>query len=236
MKIGKLFIGLSMALIVGFVSAVALCFRALNSAQAVAAVEAEMRIVVDAGHGGVDGGVVGKTTGIKESDINLAIAHFLCAELTDIGFEVVMTRKTEAGLYGAATKGFKKRDMQQRKEIIAEANPDLVLSIHQNFYPTKAARGGQVFYRKENQASKMLALAVQGRLNDLYLDKGVKNRVAKTGEYFMLECCACPSVIVECGFLSNAADEELLTSEGWQKRLAQNIAAGVVAYFANSVA
>ena len=229
-------IGLTMALAMGFLSAVALCFRALSSPQAVAAVEAEMRIVLDAGHGGVDGGVCGKNTGIKESDLNLAITNFLRAELEEIGFAVTLTRKTEAGLYGTATKGFKKRDMQRRKEIIEETNPDLVVSIHQNFYPSRTARGGQVFYQKTDDNAKRLAFFIQEKLNGLYEKEGAKKRVAQTGEYFMLQCAACPSVIVECGFLSNAKDEKLLTEEGWQKRLAQSIAAGIVGYFAQLLA
>ena len=117
------------ALMIGFFVAVGMCFGVLFSPAAVSAFdEREMRIVVDAGHGGVDGGVCGKRTGVKESDLNLSIAFFLQDALTDMGFEVVMTRKTESGLYDAATKGFKRRDMQRRKEIIEGASPDLVLS------------------------------------------------------------------------------------------------------------
>ena len=148
MKISKMFISVTVAIVIGFVWAVALCVQALYSPQAVAALEAQMRVVLDAGHGGIDGGVTGRTTGVKESDVNLTIVHCLKTELEDMGFEVILTRKTEAGLYGAATKGFKKRDMQRRKEIIEDSNPDLVISIHQNFYPTKKTRGGQVFYKK----------------------------------------------------------------------------------------
>lgn len=221
---------------VGFVSAFALCVKALFSPQAVAAVESAICIVVDAGHGGIDGGVSGRLTGVKESDINLAIAQYLCEELQEFGFDVVMTRKTAAGLYDVATKGFKKRDMQRRKEIIESANPDLVLSIHQNFYPTKSTRGGQVFYRKENEQSQRLAEGVQGKLNDLYEGVGVKKRKSMPAEYFILQCAPCPSVIVECGFLSNAEDEKLLCDSIWQRKLAQRIAAGALAYFAEGMA
>ena len=236
MKISKTVISITVAVVIGFVWAVALCVQALYSPQAVAAVEAQMRVVLDAGHGGIDGGVTGRATGAKESDVNLAIVHCLKIELEDMGFEVILTRKTEAGLYGAATKGFKKRDMQRRKEIIEESNPDLVISVHQNFYPTKKTRGGQVFYKKNAKKSKALAVSLQDKINALYQEQGAKNRKIQTGDYFMLDCCVCPSVIVECGFLSNADDEKLLINEGWQKRLAQSLAAGVVAYFSDSFA
>ena len=98
--------------IIGFTTAVGLCVQALNS-QPVAAFSDSMRIVVDAGHGGIDGGVVGRKTKVKESDLNLVIAMELKEELTDMGFEVVLTRKTEAGLYDTTARGFKKLSRMQ---------------------------------------------------------------------------------------------------------------------------
>ena len=230
----KAFIAVSMAVFFGFCTAVAMCVQALNGAQAVSAFDdGGMRIVVDAGHGGVDGGVVGRTTGVKESDLNLAIAHTLKEELESIGFEVTLTRKTEAGLYGAATKGFKKRDMQRRKEIIEETAPILVLSIHQNYYPSRAVRGGQVFYEETNARSAQLAECVQKQLNSIYAVQGAKERKTAKGDYFMLDCTEYPSVIVECGFLSNAADEALLCTDAWKKKLSEAIAVGVMGYLAD---
>lgn len=224
-----------MAVIFGFAAAVALCFRALNAPQAVAAFsDGSMRIVLDAGHGGIDGGVTGRTTGVKESDLNLSITHKLKEVLTDMGFEVALTRKTEAGLYDTTAKGFKKRDMQKRKEIIREYDPALVLSVHQNYYPSQSARGGQVFYKKTDERGLRLATAVQEQLNQLYGGVGARSRTVMTGEYFMLECSDCPSVIVECGFLSNAKDEALLNTGLWQRKLAESIASGVVAYLSDS--
>lgn len=232
----KVYISIFMAVVVLFTAAVGLCVKTLDGARAVAAFEDGLRIVVDAGHGGIDGGVVGKMTGVKESGLNLSISYKLKTELEEMGFLVTLTRKTEAGLYGTTAKGFKKRDMQKRKEIIDECAPAMVISIHQNFYPSKNTRGAQVFYSKKNAGSQKLALGFQGRLNALYAEEGVRGRNAASGEFFMLECASCPSVIVECGFLSNAKDEALLAEEGWQKRLCQSLAAGVLAYFADSSA
>lgn len=233
----KTFLAFTTALLAGFIAAVGLCIQALRMPQTVSTLAQEgMRIVVDAGHGGVDGGVTGKITGVKESDVNLGISHKLCEVLTDMGFEVTLTRKTEAGLYGTATKGFKKRDMLKRKEIIQKADPDMVISVHQNFYAAKTVRGGQVFYAKDRAESKALAVALQGRLNGLYKEYGVKERKESVGNYFMLECHDSPSVIVECGFLSNVADEELLVSETGQRKIAETIAAGVVVYLSGTSA
>ncbi len=232
----KAFFALCMAVTVGFVTAVGLCVKTLFSPAPVAAFERSMRVVLDAGHGGVDGGVVGRTTNVKESDLNLAIVYELQTELEDLGFEVALTRKTEAGLYGAATKGFKRRDMEKRREIIRECDPALVISIHQNFYPSKNTRGAQVFYNGKNEGSKALALCFQERLNELYKSENAKPRNALNGDFFMLQCADCPSVIVECGFLSNERDEALLCAKSWQKKLAQTISAGVLAYFSDSTA
>ena len=193
-----------------------------------------MRIVLDAGHGGIDGGVTGVKSGEKESDINLCITMKLKDELESMGFEVTLTRKTQSGLYGTATKGFKRRDMEKRKEIIQQTSPALVISVHQNFYPSQTSRGGQVFFNKDSDDGKALAGAIQEKLNGLYAEQGVKARNIATGDYYMLNCTQAPSVIVECGFLSSPADDRLLNSASWQKKLAEKIASGVLAYFSGA--
>ena len=212
-----------------YVGAFALCFKAFSREVAVGAEIPLLRVVVDAGHGGIDGGVVGKRTGVKESDLNLAVSFKLKEKLTEAGFEVVMTRKTEAGLYDTTAKGFKKRDMQKRKSIVENAAPTLVVSVHQNYYPSSAQRGGQVFYLPRHEEGKRLAECVQDRLNALYKTQSVKARRAMSADYFMLRFLM-PSIIVECGFLSSMEDETLLISDDFQARLAANVTAGVIDY------
>ena len=229
----KLFCGICISVAVIFATAVALCVGVLVSPKAVAATDDALCIVLDAGHGGIDGGVVGKDTNVKESDVNLAITYEVKTALEALGFKVVLTRKTEAGLYGTAAKGFKKRDMQKRREIIEEADPAMVISIHQNFYPTRGTRGAQVFYSKKSGTGQRLALLLQQDLNGLYAKEGARGRNAASGQFYMLECSDCPSVLVECGFLSNREDERLLTSASWQKALANVIAEGVMSYFSD---
>ena len=225
-----------MAVAVLFVSAVGVCVKALFLPQAVFAGGGEpIKIVLDAGHGGIDGGVTGITTGTKESDLNLAITLRLKETLDDMGFETLLTRKTEAGLYDTATDGFKRQDMQRRKEIVQNADPALVISVHQNRYPSTSVRGAQVFFRRGDSQGERLAFSLQEKLNALYKMERVKGRKHTPSEYFMLSCTENPSVIVECGFLSSPADEKLLLSPTWQKRLAESIAAGVVAYLADEL-
>lgn len=226
----------AVAVATAFLTATTLCLRVLAAPQAVFSLaDKGMRIVLDAGHGGIDGGVTGKTTGVKESDLNLQITMKIKDVLVDMGFDVTLTRKTKAGLYDTTAKGFKKRDMQRRKEIVQAADPALVISVHQNFYSSRASRGAQVFYKKAYKEGERFALALQETLNGLYRLEGVKGRNAVGAEFFMLDCADCPSVVVECGFLSNAADEKLLTDEVFQRRLAETVGAGVTAYFSHSV-
>ena len=217
-----------------FVFALSLCISSLTAP--VFAYDQKLKIVLDAGHGGVDGGVTGKKTGKKESEINLAIVNYLKIELEEAGFEVVLTRKTNAGLYGAATDGFKRRDMQKRKQIIEETDPALVLSVHQNFYPSSSVRGGQVFFEQGNEGAERLAQNVQNGLNALYKKQGAKPRNSKTGEYYILSCGNCPSVIVECGFLSNEKDEVLLVTKSGQKKISSAIFSGILGYFSENSA
>ena len=124
--------------------------------------------------------------------------------------------------------------MEKRREIIQKADPSMVVSVHQNYYPSQSTRGAQVFYHRDNEQGKKLALALQKQLNALYKTERVKERNAMTGEYFILDCCNAPSAIVECGFLSSGKDEALLINEAWQKRLAERIAVGIVAYFSEN--
>lgn len=226
--------GMVLALVIGYCFAVGVCFRALSAPAAVAGVT-ELKLVVDAGHGGIDGGVVGVKTKRKESDINLSIAYLLKDKLTDAGFSVLMTRATDQGLYGTTLPGFKRRDLEKRKEICERAMPTFVVSIHQNFYPSSSSRGGQVFFEKENLQSKSLAESLQKELNTLYKKQGVKPRVAAAGDYYMLKI-APPSVIVECGFLSNPKDDELLSDGNFCAALAEAIASGVLSEIKNLAA
>ena len=192
--------------------------------------DGERIVVIDAGHGGIDAGVRGINTDTKESDINLAISKYLRGYFSDAGFTVIMTRKTQGGLYGVSTKGFKMRDMKKRKEIIEESNADMVISVHQNFCPIPSRRGGTVFYDKDSESGKTLAASIQKSLNEM--KESVKQSSPLVGDYYMLKCTQSPSVIVECGFLSNTEDEKLLVSESYQKSIAYAIFKGAVSYYA----
>ena len=177
-------------------------------------------VVIDAGHGGIDGGVVGHTTGIKESDINLAISQKLQRFLEGKGYRVVMTRNTKDGLYGLNSSNKKMADMHARRDIINRANPDLVVSIHQNSFPAPSVRGPQVFYSMGCEISGTKAELMQTALNTT-LDS---NRLAKQGDFFILENSPSAALLVESGFLSNPEDEALLVQAEYQEKIAYTIA------------
>ena len=203
-----------------------------NLSTTVSAVEdVPYTVVIDAGHGGIDGGVTGRKTGVKESDVNLSIAKSLSGYLGELGFHVTMTRTTSEGICGKDGTWYKKEDMQKRKEIIQSVDSALVISVHQNFYPaSETTRGGQVFYLRGNEKGKELAQALQQSLNEFYGGIGVKPRVAMAADYYLLVCANTPAVIVECGFLSNPYDEQILANGLGRKRIAKVITRGIAAY------
>lgn len=119
--------------------------------------------------------------------------------------------------------------MQKRKEIIEGAQPNAVISVHQNnFLSDRSRRGGQVFFKPNDAAGEALAAGIQTRLNGLSGQELSPLR----GDYFMLNCTEYPSVIVECGFLSNAEDEKLLLTEEYRKEVALAVFRGTLAFFA----
>lgn len=190
-----------------------------------------MTVVLDAGHGGVDGGVVG-FSGSKESDINLAVTKKLKTELEDAGYRVVLTRTDENGLYGNTMNGFKKRDMAARRDIIIKNAPLMVISIHMNRYSDRSRRGAQVFYDDAGKG-KHAADIMQSVMNS-YVNKPQtgKNYESIGGDFYITKCSKYVSLIVECGFLSNKEDEAQLLDESYQKSMAHYIRLGLDGYVA----
>lgn len=188
-------------------------------------------VVIDAGHGGIDGGTVGVTTGVKEADLNLAIAQKLQARLERAGYRVVMTRSDENGLYGDTSPGYKRRDMQERKRIIEQAAPQLVISIHLNRYAGRGRSGAQVFYCKEREDSALAARCLQRQFNENLNRRPLE---ALAGDFFMVHCTPYTSVIAECGFLSNPEEERLLQTQEYQEKLAELLWKGAIAFFMES--
>ena len=188
--------------------------------------KAQYTIVIDAGHGGRDGGAVGKS-GVTESELNLAFSLKLKELCEDYGFKVVLTRKDMNGLYSIFAPNKKKSEMKKRQEIIEGAKPDVVVSIHMNSFSSLAS-GAQVFYAKGNEQGERLASSVQSALSDEI--ENTKN-VAKVGDFYVLNCTDCAGILVECGFLSNPKEEAKLCDENYQQKFCRTLLYGILDYF-----
>ncbi len=184
-------------------------------------------VVVDAGHGGIDGGCVGVNSGVYESDLNLVYAFNLAEQLRNFGISVVMTRSDDKGLYDKTASNLKRSDMTKRRDIIKTVAPNLVVSFHMNSFPIKSCVGAQTFFKKGNKSGKFLAECVQTGLHAIAKDA---KKTAKEGDYYIVTCTDVPSVLVECGFLSNPMEELLLQQKSYQDKVCYGILCGIVQF------
>jgi len=194
--------------------------------EAVEVVTDPYTIVVDAGHGGPDGGAVGTETGVIEAGLNLEVAMRLADRLAERGMVVIMTRVDEDALGPT-----KRADVDERIEIFNQKEVDLVVSVHMNKFSDRRASGPRTYYMDGSVQGQNLAQSVLDAICDAI---GASRRLASTGDYFVVRECSCPAVLVECGFLSNAADEQLLQQSDYQDTLADAIASGILAYLESS--
>lgn len=181
-------------------------------------------IIIDPGHGSKDPGT--SYGNVYEKDINLSISLFLEKELGALGAEVYLTRDGDYDLSKPNANYRKKSDFDNRIKMINESNADLYLSIHLNYLSNASYSGPQVFYNKENEnMAKIIQSIMNEKLNG---DREVKKIPSDTYMYSKLNM---PGVLIECGFLSNGKERELLKTEEYQRKVAKSIAEGVQKYF-----
>lgn len=189
-----------------------------------------LTILVDPGHGGYDGGARARDSGVLEKQLNLAVSLQLEEALTRRGAVVILTRREDVDLTSeprpaGLTK--KRQDMQARIDAATANHVDMVISVHMNEYRSRSESGPQVFYREGSEGGRLLAGCIQEAL--ITALQPAKKRAALPGDYFILQLDV-PSVLVECGFISNAAEEKLLLTEDYQARVAEAIAEGVTEF------
>ena len=191
-----------------------------------------LSIVIDAGHGGIDPGKVGINDAL-EKDINLALALKLRDKFSQDSIRIILTRDSDTGLYSEGSTNKKAEDMQTRCKIISDASPIFTVSLHQNSYPSPEVCGAQVFYFGQSQDGKKLADMIQDSLiSNVDPDN---HRVAKANEsYYLLKKTPTPTVIVECGFLSNPTEADLLLTDDYQNQLVDAIYNGIQNYLSES--
>lgn len=188
-------------------------------------------VVIDAGHGGEDGGAVA-ADGTVESTINLAVAQRLEALLRFLGYETRMTRTEDTAIYseGAETLREKKAsDLKNRVRLVNETPNAVLLSIHQNSLPSsRSVRGAQAFYAG-TEGSAALAEAIQAALNTAINTEKARSCKAIDTSVYLMKHVERPAVLIECGFLSNAEETLELQREDYQRKLAVTVTAGFLA-------
>lgn len=190
-------------------------------------------IVIDAGHGGEDGGAV-SSNGTSEADINLKIALKVQALLEQSGATVVLTRSDENAIYDVDKKTLREKknsDIHNRVRIGNASSADIFVSIHLNKIPQSQYYGWQTFYKTKNESGKKLATAIQNNLNEA-IQKENKRVPLEISNVYIIKHVEIPTAIVECGFLSNPEEEKLLQTDEYQNRLVWGIYNGIMDYFA----
>ena len=181
-------------------------------------------IVLDPGHGGSDPGKVG-VNGVLEKELNLQIAMQVKEILEEKNIQVVMTRTTDEMLCPEDSDNRKREDMRKRVEMMNDVHPVLAVSIHQNSYTDPKVSGAQVFYYSESEEGKRMAELMQKALLEVDLNN---KRAAKANDsYYLLKQTEVPTIIVECGFLSNPSEAEKLKTKEYQESVANAIVKGI---------
>lgn len=184
----------------------------------------EKKVVLDAGHGGRDPGKIGAGE-IQEKDVNLKIAKKLKGKLEERGIQAVLTREKDETLAPEGSANRQVEDIKKRVERIDGENALLAVSIHQNSYQDPEVRGAQVFYYQHSTKGKEAAAILQEAL--IRMDPKHPREAKANGTYYLLRRTQTPTVIVECGFLSNPEEAKLLASEEYQEKIAEAVAEGI---------
>lgn len=188
-------------------------------------------LVLDAGHGGIDGGAI-SDSGLKESDINLQIALKTEALVRFLGIDTVMTRETDTD--NSDNKAYSEHDnLVQRVKLANSTENAVLISIHQNKFPSAVVSGAEVMY-SDNDDSKALGLITQDNLVTL-LDSS-NRRVARPApkELLLTSSVECPTILVECGFMSNPQEVQKLASNDYQLKLAAILAGSYIQFLNNT--
>ncbi len=194
-------------------------------------------IIIDAGHGGEDPGAVSDYSGVAEKDINLKIALKLKELLENDGYNIIITRSEDVLVYEEGTRNIiqkRKQDLLRRKKIMDESGAEFAVSIHLNKFPQTQYFGAQVFYPPDSAMSQKLAVSIQKSIKDNVDTSNTRAALVKKEPIIILKNLKTPTVIVECGFLSNAEEEKKLITEEYQTLLSVGIKEGIDAFYENN--
>lgn len=213
---------------VALAAVVAIFLRSQGAAMAFSPWEDAHTLVIDAGHGGFDGGAIG-TNGTTEQHINLSVAKRTQALAGFFGIPTVMTRMDENALGyqpGRKIRENKVADIKTREKIVNDTPDPVFISVHLNKFEDGKYWGAQVFYSKGNDKSKLLGQTMQQCLINGLNKENHREAKPAANTIYLMKKLSCPAIVVECGFLSNPAEEQLLQQPEYHKRLAICIVSG----------
>ena len=198
-----------------------------------APIENRKYIIIDPGHGGIDGGAT-SCSGALESSINLQISLRLNELMHLLGIHTLMIRTDDRSVYtaGESIAAQKVSDLKERVRLCNTTPNAILISIHQNHFQDKQYHGAQVFYAPSAQ-SQELARRLQGNLIST-VNQGSRRNIKRADGIYLLEKVKCPAILVECGFLSNPEEEAKLRSSAYQQKLCCVIGATVSQYLSNT--
>lgn len=212
--------------------------KSVFSRQSVTGEKGRPLVMLDPGHGGFDGGAE-SADGVCEKNINLNIALKMRDILEENDISVVMTRETDCGLYSSekgSVRSRKSEDLHARLEMAEKLEPDAFVSIHLNsFKEDRSVYGAQTFYTTScahpcSEMSRQLAELIQSLLI-AHLDDGNTRTAMEKNDVLIMKEAVCPTVIIECGFLSNYAEAEKLKKQEYQDKIAHAAATGIMTFF-----
>ena len=187
-------------------------------------------VILDAGHGGADGGAVSQNN-VEEKDLNLTLALLLRDRLQQDGHQIIMTRESDTDTDGQD--GFyKRRDLERRVEVAAESDAVLFVSLHMNASTSPQDKGFQVFHTKQ-AASRAAAIAIRTAVEQAHITLRMRELKTVPADLYLFKHLPIPSVLVECGFLSNPEDEALLTDPTFMEKMADALAKGISEWCCN---
>lgn len=191
-------------------------------------------VIIDPGHGGIDGGAVGKN-GTLEKNLNMSLSLELRDALKETGYNVILTREKDQLTYNGDEKNKKKADTKYRLKVAAENPTALFISIHMNYFEDTTAKGSQIFYSVNNPKSKDFAEILKKSLTE-NTDKQNKREIKEAyPNIYIMRNIKNPAVLLECGFISNREEEKLLNSKEYRASIVKSICNAVELFKKESV-
>ncbi|MBK6089009.1 N-acetylmuramoyl-L-alanine amidase [Ruminococcus difficilis] len=231
MKVKTIYLMILAVILITFCLVMYSAFSNITARTAADSLEQQPMIVIDAGHGGEDGGA--EVDGVLEKDINLSIAGKLSEILRLCGCRVTEIRDEDISVYDSDAQTLREKkvsDLKRRVEIANESGNNILVSIHQNKFDNSAYSGAQLFYSSNHDDSRVLAESIRGAITSLLQKDNTRELKPAGSDIYLLDHAEVPAVIVECGFLSNQQERSKLMDDDYQNEMAYAVAMGVLEY------